>query len=169
MMATVNARTDHRQRLLRALGVTPYGLRARFRPDQDGVDAGDAVLATPSTTSADASACVLILPGDCNARDRAHVQQIMQALGGVFAQAPQVDVDADQLQSSPPHARAYLAFGEAQARALGRSLPVDVMAQAEVLLLDVPGALRKADGKRRLWQAVGGLRRHWRTMADGKV
>lgn len=168
-VAAVNARTDHQLRVLRALGVTSYGLRAPFGSKQAEPDIHEASPSIPMATSGDVPECVLVLPADCNARDRAQVQRVMQALGGVFAQAPQVDVVADELQTTPPSARAYLAFGETQARALGRSLSTDVMAQAEVLLLDTPEALFQPAGKRRLWQAIGGLRRHWRGMAEGGV
>lgn len=152
MAATMPAPIDHRRRVLRALGVTAYGLRVEFRADADA-GAGESTEATAT--------CVLVMPGDCGARERQRVEQVMQALGGLFAEAAQVEVMAGELPSVPA-ARAYLAFGTAQAHALGRTLSTDVMAAAEVLLLDAPDALATAAGKRRLWQAVSGLRRLWR-------
>lgn len=165
MTNVVDTQADHRQRVLRALGVTLYGLRGRFRPDQ-GVTPADEAASMSMTAAADgAAACVLVLPGDCDARQRTQVEHIMQALGGVFAQAVQVGVAGGELTAEVPPAHAYLAFGEAQARALGRSLSSDAVNQAQVVLLDAPEALFDAAGKRRLWQAVGGLRRHWHDRA----
>lgn len=162
MAATMPSPIDHRRRVLRALGVTPYGLRARFRADVgESTDADDRAT-SPGASAVDATAaCVLVMPGDCGARERQRVAQVMQALGGLFAEAVQVEVTAGELPSVPS-ARAYLAFGTDQAHALGRALSTEVMAAAEVVLLDAPDALATAAGKRRLWQAVGGLRRLWR-------
>ncbi len=158
-MAVVNA-VEHRQRVLHALGVTTYVLRAR---------PGDA--RTPaSATVPDAAACrcVLVLPEGATEDQQHFLDRVMQALGGDFAGARRVVVTAGELHGPVPEASAYLAFGEAQARALGRSLPAVTAAAAEVLLLDEPQALRGGDGKRRLWQAVRGLRRHWRDTAGAE-
>jgi len=164
MAATVPSPIDHRRRVLRALGVTPYGLRARFRADAgESTDAGnDNSASAPRAPAVEVTAsCVLVMPGDCGVRERQRVERIMQALGGLFARAVRVEVTAGELPSVPS-ARAYLAFGTDQAHALGRALSTEVMAAAEVVLLDAPDALATAVGKRRLWQAVGGLRRLWR-------
>jgi ABC-type uncharacterized transport system ATPase subunit len=53
-----------------------------------------------------------------------------------------------------------LTFGQAQAQALGRQLPLAVMQQAHIVLVDEPRVvLTAASGKRRLWMAMRGLRR----------
>ncbi|HEX7338351.1 MAG TPA: hypothetical protein VF271_00285 [Rhodanobacteraceae bacterium] len=148
------ASVEHRQHVLRALGVTPYRLRREM--------AARSTTETAATAAGDGpAACVWILPSGCDARQSALLEHIKHALGPVFAQAAQIEVVGDELATQPPAARAYLALGEAQARALGRVLSVDVMARAEVVLLDRPDALLRAEGKRRLWQAVAGLRRRW--------
>ncbi|HET6588263.1 MAG TPA: hypothetical protein VFG67_10905 [Oleiagrimonas sp.] len=146
-----------RQHILRALGVTSYALRGHR-----GVDA------LPSSEGDDTGpvSCVLVMPEGCTERLQRLVMRVMQALGGGFAGAPRAVVKAGELETPVPPASAYLAFGEAQARALGRSLPTEVMTAAEVVLLDEPQALLEAGGKRRLWQAVSGLRRHWRETAE---
>ncbi|HET7268740.1 MAG TPA: hypothetical protein VFJ15_11580 [Oleiagrimonas sp.] len=167
MVATVETLDDHRHRVLRALGVTPYGLRAPCRADESAPSAADAGAPTCAPAVDATSACVLVMPADCAKRERNLVEQIMCALGGVFAEAVRVEVTAGQLPSVPS-ARAYLAFGKAQAHALGRVLPADVMAVAEVLLVDAPDVLFDAAAKRRLWQAVSGLRRQWRDAPPGR-
>lgn len=157
---------DHRQRVLRALGVTPYVRRARHGMVDDAPAGGVVNPAVPQAV-AGSCPCVLVLPEGCTQRQQHLVTRVMRALGEGFAQAPRVIVTGGELHQPVPPASAYLAFGESQARALGRSLPAAVMAAAEVLLLDDPHALLQADGKRRLWQAIGGLRRHWRKLAAG--
>lgn len=147
-----------RQHILRALGVTPYVLRGRREAD-----------VLPAASEGDRAgpvSCVLVMPEGCTERLQRLVMRVMQALGDGFAGAPRAVVKAGDLDAPVPTASAYLAFGETQARALGRSLPAAVMAAAEVLLLDEPQALLEAGGKRRLWQAVSGLRRHWRETAE---
>lgn len=146
-----------RQRILRALGVTPYALRERREVDALPASKGDGTGPV---------SCVLVMPEGCTERLQRLVMRVMQALGDGFAGAPRTVVKAGDLDAPVPTASAYLAFGETQARALGRSLPAAVMAAAEVLLLDEPQALLEAGGKRRLWQAVSGLRRHWRETAE---
>ncbi|HET8553550.1 MAG TPA: hypothetical protein VFL78_01895 [Rhodanobacteraceae bacterium] len=157
MSASMPLAAGRRQHILRALGVTPYALRGRREVDALPVPEGD---------GAGPVSCVLVMPEGCTERLQRLVMRIMQALGDGFAGAPRVVVKAGDLDAPAPAASAYLAFGETQARALGRSLPTAVMAAAEVLLLDEPQALLEAGGKRRLWQAVSGLRRHWRETAE---
>lgn len=157
---------DHRQRVLRALGVVPYVRRARQKTVADTPAGAAGNVAMPPTV-AGLLPCVLVLPEGCTERQQHLLARVMQALGKGFARAPSVVVAGRDLHEPVPHASAYLVFGEAQARALGRSLPTAVMTAAEVLLLDDPQALLQGDGKRRLWQAIGGLRRHWRKTAAG--
>lgn len=149
-----------RQHLLRALGVTPLALRGRREPDAVPITEGR------QDDVSGPAVCVLVMPEGCTERLQRLVVRVMQALGRGFAGAPRAVVKAGELDTPVPAASAYLAFGEAQARALGRNLPTAIMAAAEVVLLDEPQALLEAGGKRRLWQAVGGLRRHWRETAE---
>jgi hypothetical protein len=78
----------------------------------------------------------------------------------MLARAARVTVKDGQLAGDVPEARAYLVFGEAQAHALGRTLPPAVMHRAQIVLADEPAlVLTRADAKRRLWSALRTLRR----------
>ena len=71
-----------------------------------------------------------------------------------------VTVSGGQLAAGVPEARAYLVFGEAQAHALGRTLPAAAMHQAQIVLADEPALiLTSGSAKRRLWSALRSLRR----------
>ncbi|HEX7341110.1 MAG TPA: hypothetical protein VF269_02420 [Rhodanobacteraceae bacterium] len=164
MTVTAAVDANHRQRILHALGVTMYALRGNCRP----MSAGDSAIAAPPWPATGPGTVALVLPEGVTARERGQVDRIMQALGGAFVQAPGLVVTAGELPAPVPPATVYLVFGKAQAQALGRGLDTDVMAQAEVLLLDSPDRLFQAEGKRRLWQALGGLRRQGRRQADDR-
>ncbi len=82
----------------------------------------------------------------------------MLALGDAFAHAPRVWLGDAGLQPSPPAAQVYLAFGDAQARALGHALTLAEIREAEVVLLDPPDSLHEAAAKQRLWQALRPVR-----------
>lgn len=148
-----------RERRLHALGVTPYRLRGQGAPE--------AAAASPEPTvqapSAPPIPCALLLPASCAARDLDRIGRAMHAFGVDFARAPRVQVPSTGLREAPPTARAYLAFGEAQARALGQVLTAAAMGDAEVVLLDAPGLLGQGAAKRRLWLAVKALQRRLRT------
>jgi hypothetical protein len=151
MMAAV--RTRHvdgvrRQRVLRALGVTPWRLRAR------------AVTTLPAHAT-----CVLVLPAGCAARQLDLLARALGAFDAALARAPRIEVVAGSLREPAPVAAAYLAFGAAQAQALGRGLPSATAAAAEVVLLDEPAAFFTADAKRRSWHALKLLRRNLRAGA----
>ena len=92
----------------------------------------------------------------------------MHGFGAAFARAPRVEVVEGRVDGDVPTARAYLAFGEAQARALGVALNAETMAVADVILLDPPEQLLQAAGKRRLWSAINALRRRWRQARAGE-
>lgn len=156
------ARMDHRQHVLRALGVTPYGLRARFGPSHAQSDPG-------GTTAAhgEAASCVLVLPDHCDARQRTLLDRIVQALDRWVVPVERLGVAGGELATPAPRADVYLAFGEAQARALEQALPAAALAQAQVLQLDAPADLFRAAGKRRLWQAVRGLHQRVPDMPGG--
>ena len=81
--------------------------------------------------------------------------------GNEGPRAARVRVPPGETELAVPRARAYLACGEAQAHALGRSLPMQATAQAQIVLVDEPaGLLGDAAAKRRLWIALRTLRRN---------
>jgi hypothetical protein len=140
----------HRVRVLRALGITPWVRRVPGIPASTAV-AGEGVPAVP---------CVVLLPADCPARELDLLGRALAACGSGLARAGRILVRDGQLLAEVPSARAYLAFGEAQAHALGRQLPAAAMRQAQVVLADEPAqVLADGAGKRRLWAALRQLRR----------
>jgi len=145
---------DHRARVLRALGVTPWQRRAASA----AVTAGEPEYATADMAAN--VACVVVLPQDCSARELDLVGRALNACGAALARAARVTVSGGQLAAGVPEAQAYLVFGEAQAHALGRALPAAVMHQAQIVLADEPAlVLTSADAKRRLWNALRSVRR----------
>jgi hypothetical protein len=145
---------DHRARVLRALGVTPWQRRAA----PAAVTAGEPEYATADMAAN--VACVVVLPQDCSARELDLVGRALNASGAALARAARVTVSGGQLAAGVPEAQAYLVFGEAQAHALGRALPAAVMHQAQIVLADEPAlVLTSADAKRRLWNALRSVRR----------
>jgi hypothetical protein len=144
----------HRDRVLRALGVTPWVRRGK--PELQEVVAEPDQL-TPSTPG---TGCVVVLPEGCSTRELDLLGRALNAGGSVLARSARVTVNAGQLAAGVPSAQAYLVFGEAQAHALGRSLPAAVMHQAVIVLADEPAlVLSSAGAKRRLWSALRSLRR----------
>ncbi len=145
------AEPAHRVRVLRALGLTPWVRRAA------------AIAPMPELEIAATSAgvaCVVILPEQCSTRELDLLGRALSAGGAWLARSARVRVKAGQLTAEVPTARAYLVFGEAQAHALGRILPVDVMNRALIVLADEPSlVLGSAAAKRRLWSALRSLRR----------
>jgi hypothetical protein len=104
--------------------------------------------------------CVVLLPAACGARELDLLGRALTSGGAALARAARVRVQPGEVETSVPHARAYLACGEAQAHALGRSLPMQVTAQAQIVLVDEPARLLgDAAAKRRLWIALRTLRR----------
>src|SRR5215469_1660374 len=106
----------HRDRVLRALGVTPWVRR----------NVAAAVVAEPisqeTAVAATAGDCVVLLPAGCSPRELDLVGRALMSCGPVVARAPRIEVSNGRLPAAP-EARAYLVFGEAQAHALGRELP----------------------------------------------
>jgi hypothetical protein len=144
--------TGHRSRVLRALGVTPWVRRAA----PAGI--GEVNQAGPDTSIG--VACVMVLPQGCSTRELDLLGRALNACGAVLARAARVTVNDGQLAANVPEARAYLVFGEAQAHALGRTLPAAVMHRAQIVLADEPALiLASADAKRRLWNALRSVRR----------
>lgn len=144
-----------RERLLRAMGVTPWRLRSAEAVAT--VDAPHA--ANESMGTADGVSCVVILPAGCDARELDVVGRALRAFGPATGRAARLEVSEAGL-GHVPVAAAYLAFGEAQARALGRDLPAAVMSAAQIVLLDTPSALlTQGAAKRRLWNALRALGR----------
>ncbi len=148
-----SASTNHRDRVLRALGVTPWVRRAvpavaESPGAQVEIEAGDGV------------ACIVVLPEGCSARELDLLGRALNACGATLARAARITTSGGQLPANLPEARAYLVFGEAQAHALGRSLPAAAMHQAQIVLADEPAlVLTSAGAKRRLWSALRSLRR----------
>jgi hypothetical protein len=152
MAALAQASTAHRERLLRALGVTPWVRRVAPRPA--GFDE-PAVASSPG----ELGDCVVLLPAGCSSRELDLIGRALMSFGPVLARAPRIEVSNGQLPAAP-EARAYLVFGEAQAHALGRELPAAALSRAHIVLADEPaGVLASAAGKRRLWNALRSLRR----------
>jgi len=105
-------------------------------------------------------ACVVVLPEGCSTRELDLLGRLLNACGTTLARAARVKVVGNQLTADVPHARAYLVFGEAQAHALGRTLPAAVMHRAQIVLADeLTLVLTAAAAKRRLWSALRNLRR----------
>ena len=141
---------SHRSRVLRALGVTPWERRAMPGSAIGMAEGGPAA----------GVACVVVLPEGCSTRELDLLGRALTACGALLARAARVSVSGGQLVAPVPEARAYLVFGEAQAHALGRCLPVEVMQRAQIVLADEPAlVLTRADAKRRLWSALRSLRR----------
>jgi len=143
----------HRERLLRALGVTSWVRRAG--PQTEPVPEPMSEAAPAMVTGE----CVVVLPAGCSPRELDLVGRALIACGPVVARAPRIEVANGQLPAVP-EARAYLVFGEAQAHALGRELPAAALSRAHIVLADEPaGVLTSGAGKRRLWNALRSLRR----------
>jgi hypothetical protein len=153
MTALAQASSAHRERVLRALGVTPWVRRAPVQRS---------VLDEPVTATAAMGApgdCVVLLPASCSPRELDLVGRALMAYGPGVARAPRIEVSNGKLPAAP-EARAYLVFGEAQAHALGRELPAATLSRAHIVLADEPsGVLASGAGKRRLWNALRSLRR----------
>ncbi len=140
------------------MGVTPMQLRTVADAVPVRHDTGSV-----EDSSADALVDVaLVIPAGVASPHLDLLGRAMTAFGARFARAARLTVADGTVTAAIPAARAYLAFGEAQARALGRDLDAAVMAHAEVVLVDGPEQLVSAQGKRRLWVAVNALRRRWR-------
>jgi len=144
---------EHRGRVLRALGLTPWQ-RRQF------ADAGVAATGETSPSLAASADCVVLLPAACAARELDLLGRALTSGGSVLARAARVSVQPGDAEIAVPQARASLACGDAQAHALGRSLPMQVTAQAQIVLVDEPARLLgDAAAKRRLWIALRTLRR----------
>jgi hypothetical protein len=146
---------SHRARVLRALGMTPWVRRVPANPQ-----AFLAEPVSPAAVSAAGVACVVVLPAGCSTRELDLLGRAFNACGATLARAARVTVLDGQLDANVPEAAAYLVFGEAQAHALGRTLPAAVMHRAQIVLADEPAlVLTSAGAKRRLWSALRSLRR----------
>lgn len=144
----------HRARVLRALGLTSW---QRRQMATDGAVPPTVEAPQPAVGSAD---CVVLLPAVCDARALDLLGRALTSAGAALARAARVRVQPGEAELAVPQARAYLACGEAQAHALGRSLPMQVTAQAQIVLADEPARLLgDAAAKRRLWIALRTLRR----------
>ncbi|GGA08517.1 DNA polymerase III subunit psi [Dyella caseinilytica] len=157
-MSALVASPAHRNRVLRALGVVPWHLRAA------AVTQEQAVMAPIADIPANADVVVVLPPG-CSVRELDLLGRALCAFGPHLARAARVEA-ADSDTMKVPHAKAYLVFGQAQAHTLGRGLPADVMRDAHIVLADTPAdVLGQATAKRRLWQALRSMRRALATVA----
>ncbi|WP_343124519.1 hypothetical protein [Rhodanobacter sp. C01] len=117
------------------------------------------------TAEAAGTACIVVLPEGCGTRELDLLGRALVACGPALARAGRVMVCGGQLAADVPEARAYLVFGEAQAHALGRSLPAAVLHRAQIVLADEPAlVLTSAAAKRRLWNALRSVRSALATM-----
>lgn len=152
-MSAVVASPVHRARVLRALGVVSWQRRAVADAAADTSPPSDV---QPSQASA---GVVVVLPRGCAVRELDLLGRAFSAFGAQLARAPRIEAVGDEAMQVP-HAPAYLVFGQAQAHALGRALPAQVMRDAHIVLADAPAEiLAHATAKRRLWQALRTLRR----------
>lgn len=159
------ASSSHRARVLRAMGLTPWVRRALplVPATAEGLD----VSRSAAADMAAAGDCVVVIPEGCSVRELDLLGRALSACGAPLARAARLTVSGGQLAADVPQARAYLVFGEAQAHALGRSLPATVMHRAQIVLADEPArVLASADAKRRLWNALRSLRRALATAGD---
>lgn len=143
----------HRERVLHALGL------ARWQRRPAALAPLAAIGGMPQADMAHAE-CVVLLPAACGARELDLLGRALSSGGAALARAARVQVLPGEAEIAVPHARAYLACGEAQAHALGRSLPMQATAQAQIVLVDEPARLLgDAAAKRRLWLALRTLQR----------
>jgi hypothetical protein len=153
-MAALASAASHRERLLRALGVTPWVRRSNVAEPVGGESPVVDAMATLVSGE-----CIVVLPAGCSPRELDLVGRALMACGAALARAPRIEVSNGQLPAAP-EARAYLVFGEAQAHALGRELPASALGRAHIVLADEPASvLASGAGKRRLWNALRSLRR----------
>jgi hypothetical protein len=144
---------DRRERLLRVMGVTPWRLRV------GDVGMGDDIEAANAPGPGEQVGCVVILPAGSSARELDLLGKALRAFGPVTGRAARLEVGERGL-GQVPVAGAYLVFGDAQARALGRDLPAAVLSAAQIVLVDPPSAiLADAAAKRRLWNGLRALGR----------
>jgi len=153
MSQGVDAAAGHRERVLRVLGITPWV--RRNLPDAPAA----LEVSEPAPAATVESICVVVLPDGCSTRELDLVGRALNGAGAVLARAARITVRGGQLDELPL-AKAYLVFGEAQAHALGRSLPAATMREAQIVLADEPSqVLAQGQAKRRLWNALRSLRR----------
>ena len=160
-MTNAHATLPHRERVLRALGVTPWVRRdlAQALPAAEA----PAAEAVPIMMAGE---CVVVLPAGCSPRELDLIGRALLTCGPAVARAPRIEVAHGRLPAAP-EARAYLVFGEAQAHALGRELPAATLSRAHIVLADEPsGVLTSGAGKRRLWNALRSLRRALASSAE---
>lgn len=157
MQAAVRPAADpaaRRGALLRALGLTPYRLRAAAPAMQAAAEPAAAASATVPA----AARLAVVLPAAAleTPRQRALVDAALAWLGADdIAWLP---VRNGASIAPPPQLPAYLVFGEAQA--LGRELPAAAQARATIALADTPAELLAQPArKRELWRALKTLRR----------
>ena len=152
-MNALVASPAHRKRVLHARGVVPWRRRAVVTAPAEEV-AASAASEWPSSVSV-----VVVLPPRCAVRELDLLGRALCTFGPQLARAARIEAN-DSETMAVPHAQAYLVFGQAQAHALGRALPADIMRDAHIVLADAPSeVLGQAASKRRLWHALRSMRR----------
>jgi hypothetical protein len=142
-------------RLLKAMGVTPWRLRA----GESAGPSADVLAGEGAVTTGERATCVVVLPAGCTERERDVVGHALRAFGAITARAARLEVGAAGL-GHVPVAATYLVFGDAQARALGRQLSAAQQDAAHIVLVDTPSLiLTDAAAKRRLWNGLRALGR----------
>ncbi|TAL74052.1 MAG: hypothetical protein EPN56_09055 [Rhodanobacter sp.] len=145
---------DHRGAVLHALDIVPWRLR---QPAAATVPmAADAAVGVAN----EVARCVVLLPARVGTRELDLLGRALIAAGPALARAARIRVPEDANEVAMPQAAAYLACGDAQAHVLGRSLPAQVTAAAQIVLVDpLDRLLHDGAAKRRLWMALRTLRR----------
>lgn len=164
MSMTDAATSGRRGEVLQALGITPWVRRAPAALAEPAAAEATATSALPLPSSR----CVVLLPAGASTRALDLLGRALHAGGAAIARAGRLRVAAGGLDGALPEAPVYLAFGAAQAHALGRELPAAAMAQAHIALVDEPDQLLvDPAAKRRLWVALRQARRALAAVSAG--
>jgi len=150
---------SERRRLLHAMGIDVYVLRAAPSVDRVSVGSEDA-----------AHGCALVVA--C-ARDAAR-ERLRALLPRALGLAPDaiawIEPDAAGVLPEPPPAAAYLALGADMPRALGAQLSTERQMAALIAAADAPSAcLGSALARRALWQALKPLARRLQNPGNGSA
>ena len=150
--------SDERQRLLHAMGIDVYVLRA-------GPAAADAA-GSAAPTGESATALVVACARD-EARASERLRSLLPHALGLRPDAiAWIEPDARGELPEPPAAGAYLALGADMPRALGAQLSTERQMAALIAAADAPSAcLRNGLARRALWQALKPLARRLQNSA----
>jgi hypothetical protein len=151
---------DERQRLLHAMGIDVYVLRAA------------PLAADTASAAANAGATALVVAcarDDARARERLRTL-LPHALGMPTDAIVWIEPDAAGALPEPPAATAYLALGADMPRALGAQLSTERQMAALIAAADAPSAcLSNSLARRALWQALKPLARRLQNSGNGSA